>query len=76
MTAGGGNFIEFFLMRNKRSAQWAVAPIEHADHWFESSTDHTKARITLAVILVFVLPVMNPEPVASRCETSMGESRR
>ena len=30
-TAGGGNFDRAFLARNKRSAQWAVAPIEGAD---------------------------------------------
>ena len=35
MTAGGGNFIKCFLSRNKRSAQWAVAPIEAAAHRFE-----------------------------------------
>ena len=27
-------------MRNKRSARWAVAPIEHADRWFESNCHH------------------------------------
>jgi hypothetical protein len=30
-TAGGGNFDRAFLARNKRSARWAVAPIEGAD---------------------------------------------
>jgi hypothetical protein len=33
-TACGGNFVSAFLNRNKRSAQWAVAPIEVAG--FES----------------------------------------
>ena len=31
MTASGGNFVSAFLNRNKRSAQWAVAPIENAE---------------------------------------------
>ena len=39
MTAGGGIFIEFFLMRNKRSAQWAVAPIEVAEDKVGGKTD-------------------------------------
>ena len=30
-TAGGGNFVSAFLNRNKRAAQWAVAPIEVAE---------------------------------------------
>ena len=35
-TAGGGSFVRVNLMRNKRSVQWTVAPIEHAEHRFES----------------------------------------
>ena len=31
MTASGGNFIGWFLIRNKRSPQCGVAPIETAD---------------------------------------------
>ena len=31
MTAGGGNLIGSEVIRNKRSAPWAVAPIEDAD---------------------------------------------
>ena len=34
-TAGGGNLVGGFLMRNKRSVRWTVAPIEHAEHRFE-----------------------------------------
>ena len=48
-TAGGGNLVGGFLMRNKRSARLAVASIEHADRWFESNCHHHKpCRITLA----------------------------
>ena len=39
-TAGGGNLVGGFLMRNKRSARLAVASIEHADRWFESNCHH------------------------------------
>ncbi len=31
MTSGGGNLISGEVSRNKRSAQWAVAPIEAAE---------------------------------------------
>ncbi len=31
MTAGGGNLIGAEVIRNKRSAQWAVASIEDAE---------------------------------------------
>ena len=44
-TAGGGNLVGGFLMRNKRSARWAVAPIEHADRWFESNCHHMPQRL-------------------------------
>ena len=33
----GGNFVGGFLMRNKRSPQCGVAPIEHTEHRFDSS---------------------------------------
>jgi hypothetical protein len=35
ITACGGYLIDFILNRNKRSAQWEVAPIEVADNDFQ-----------------------------------------
>ena len=56
MTASGGSLFGGFLMRNKRSAQWAVAPIEHADHRFESCCDHHKPLKTLRFRGFFIFP--------------------
>ncbi len=52
-TAGGGNFVGAFLMRNERSVQRTVATIEHAEQEFESLMLHKK-RITFTEIRFFV----------------------
>ena len=55
-TACGGNFVSAFLNRNKRSAQWAVAPIEVAG--FESRRDHESLLDIVASFFTFALYIV------------------
>ena len=56
MNASGAQSVEHIVHIDGAQAPVALVLIDQAkrDRWFESNCHHTKIRITLAVVLIFV----------------------